>query len=188
KMKQFIRTKLTMLFSNSVAVGLRFYRDIEPDFFEDSVETEQCTLMLNNLFDAMNRKFLKKGIKQNSHDLEGFIVLKEGKQWLDSCESNYDYGNIRADVFLTQQTTEGLRVIIQHYIDITLYLLDECNFSYVLTSKMNQDNLEKFFGVIRQIAGPIDHLSTPTFLQLYRMLNVYSLLKPPKSRNCKVNE
>uniref|UniRef100_A0A2S2PSU5 Transposable element P transposase-like RNase H C-terminal domain-containing protein n=1 Tax=Schizaphis graminum TaxID=13262 RepID=A0A2S2PSU5_SCHGA len=141
--------------------------------------------MLNSLFDAMNRKFPKEGIKRNSHDLE---VLNEGKQWLDSWESNYDDGNITADEFLTHQTAEGLRVTIQSYIDITLYLLDECNFSYVLTSKMNQDNLEKFFGVIRQIAGPNDHPSTPTFLQLYRMLNVYSLLKPPKSGNCKVDE
>ncbi|KAL4122511.1 hypothetical protein QTP88_014829 [Uroleucon formosanum] len=92
-----------------------------------------------------------------------------------------------ADEFFTQQTA-GSRVKIQSYIDITLYLLDKCNFSYVSTSKMNQDNLEKFFDVIRQIAGPNDHPSTPTFLQLYRMLNIYSLLKPPKSGNCKADE
>jgi len=71
-------------------------------------------------------------------------VLNEGKQWLDSWESNYDDGNITADEFLTQQTAEGLRVPIQFYIDITLYLLDECNFSYVMTSKTNQDNLEVY--------------------------------------------
>ncbi|KAL5239065.1 hypothetical protein ACI65C_006475 [Semiaphis heraclei] len=185
-MKQFIRTKLTIqLFIKSVAVGLRFYRDRQPDFFKDSIETEQFTLMLNNIFDAVNQKFPKEGIKQNSHDLE---VLNEGKQWLDSWKSNYDDSNITADEFLTQQTAEGLRVTVQSYIDITLYLLDKCNFSYVLTSKLNQDYLEKFFGVIRQIAGPNDHPSTPTFLQLYRMLNVYSLLKPPKSGHCKVDE
>lgn len=71
-----IITKLTIqLFSNSVAVGLHFYRDREPDIFKDSVETEQFTLMLNSLFDAMNRKFPKEGIKRNSHDLEVFTVV-----------------------------------------------------------------------------------------------------------------
>lgn len=57
---------------------------------------------------------------------------------------NYDDGYITADGFLTQQTAEELRVTIQSYIDITLYLLDKCNFSYVLASKMNQDNLEVY--------------------------------------------
>lgn len=75
-MPKFIRTKLTIqLFSNSVAVGLRFYRDREPEIFKDSVETEQFTLMLNSLFDAMNRKFPKEGIKRNSHDLEVFTIV-----------------------------------------------------------------------------------------------------------------
>ncbi|XP_050065762.1 uncharacterized protein LOC126554770 [Aphis gossypii] len=59
---------------------------------------------------------------------------------------------------------------------------------YVLTAKLNQDCLEKFFGIIRQVAGPNDHPSTPTFLQLYRMLSVYSLIKPPKTGNCTIFE
>lgn len=38
------------------------------------------------------------------------------------------------------------------------------------------------------MAGPNDHPSTPTFLQLYRMLSVYSLIKPPRSGNCTIFE
>ncbi|XP_022160541.1 uncharacterized protein LOC111026719 [Myzus persicae] len=53
---------------------------------------------------------------------------------------------------------------------------------------MNQDCLEKFFGIIRQVAGPNDHPSTPTYLQLYRILSVYSLIKPPKTGNCTILE
>jgi len=37
-------------------------------------------------------------------------------------------------------------------------------------------NFQKFFGIIRQVSGPNDH-PTPTFLQLYRMLSVYSVIK-----------
>lgn len=40
--------------------------------------------------------------------------------------------------------------------------------------------------MVRQATGPNDHPSTPTFLQLYKMLSVYSILKPPKTGNCKI--
>ncbi|KAF0732993.1 THAP-type domain-containing protein, partial [Aphis craccivora] len=53
--------------------------------------------------------------------------------------------------------------------------------------KMCQDPLEKFFGMIRQAAGPNDHPTTPTFLHLYKILSVYSVLKPPKYGNCTIN-
>ncbi|XP_050064406.1 uncharacterized protein LOC126553303 [Aphis gossypii] len=58
----------------------------------------------------------------------------------------------------------------------------------ILGNKTNQDCLEKFFGTIRQVAGSNDHPTTPTFLQLYRMLSVYSIIKPPKSGNCCILE
>jgi len=41
---------------------------------------------------------------------------------------------------------------------------------------------------VRQTAGPNDHPATPTFLQLYRLLSVYSLVKAPKSGNCTLSE
>lgn len=43
-----------------------------------------------------------------------------------------------------------------------------------------------FFGTIRQAAGQNDHSSTANFLQLYKLLSTYSILKPPKSGNCTV--
>jgi len=45
-----------------------------------------------------------------------------------------------------------------------------------------------FFGIIRQAAGSNDHPSAPTFLQLYKLLSSYSILKPPKSGNCTVDD
>lgn len=40
----------------------------------------------------------------------------------------------------------------------------------------------------RQATGPNDHPTTPTFLQIYKMLSVYSILKYPKTGNCKILE
>lgn len=45
---------------------------------------------------------------------------------------------------------------------------------------------QKFFGIIRQSCGPNDHPTTPTFLHLYKILSVYSVLKPPKYGNCSI--
>lgn len=38
----------------------------------------------------------------------------------------------------------------------------------------------------RQATGPNDHPSCPTFLQVYKLLSVYSIIKPPKSGNCTI--
>jgi len=40
--------------------------------------------------------------------------------------------------------------------------------------------------MIRQSTGPNDAPTTPTFIQVYKILTAYSILKPPKSRNCTI--
>jgi len=45
-----------------------------------------------------------------------------------------------------------------------------------------------FFGTIWQAVGQNDHPSTPNFLQLYKLLSTYSILKPTKSENCTVQD
>lgn len=45
---------------------------------------------------------------------------------------------------------------------------------------------QNFFGMIRQATGPNDHPTGPTFLPLYRILSLYSLIKPPKYGNCPI--
>ncbi|KAH7938360.1 hypothetical protein HPB49_022800 [Dermacentor silvarum] len=56
-----------------------------------------------------------------------------------------------------QSTAEGLRVTVKSVWELSIYLLKDCDFKYVLTAKMNQDPLERFFGIIRQ-AGKLDEL------------------------------
>lgn len=54
--------------------------------------------------------------------------------------------------------------------------------------KLIKTIFQTFFEVIRQVVGPNDHPSTPTFMQIYRMLSVYTLIKPPKTGNCSILE
>jgi len=56
-------------------------------------------------------------------------------KWLDSWESKVIDGLISSNEFLTQQTADGLRVTIKSSIELSKYLLDSCNFSFVLTAK-----------------------------------------------------
>ncbi|KAH7964308.1 hypothetical protein HPB51_027454 [Rhipicephalus microplus] len=91
---------------------------------------------------------------------------------------------LATQIFSNSVAKEGLRVTLKSVRELSIYLLKDCDFKYVLTAKMNQDPLERFFGIIRQAGGQNEHPTFPTFLQLYRMLSLYSLVKPPKFGNC----
>lgn len=53
-----------------MAAGIQLYQSKNYKGFEDCEETIKFTLMMNSLFDALNRKFPGEGIKKNSSDLE----------------------------------------------------------------------------------------------------------------------
>ena len=46
--------------------------------------------------------------------------------------------------------------------------------------------MQQYFGIIRQAGAQNDHPTFPTFMQLYYLLSVYKILKPPKFGNCRV--
>lgn len=172
---------MSQLFSNATASGLKYYSRRNIKGLEETEGTIEFTLMMNNVFDALNRKFPAEGIRINSPD---FDTLEKGLAWLNSWEKELSTGRICEDNFLTRSTAQGLRVTLMSTIALAEYLLHPCDFDYVLSAKFNQDSLEKFFGIIRAVGGQNDHPTMPTFLQLYKMLSVYSLLKPPKFGNC----
>lgn len=47
---------------------------------------------------------------------------------------------------------------------------------------------QKFFGKGRYDAGCNDHPSTPNYLQIYKILSLFSLIKPPTTGNCTVSK
>lgn len=58
-----------------MAVGLQFYSGKNVDSLKDSLETINFTLKMNNMFDAMNKKFPAEGIRKNSNDLEVTVFM-----------------------------------------------------------------------------------------------------------------
>ncbi|XP_077502979.1 uncharacterized protein LOC144113650 [Amblyomma americanum] len=131
-----MRVKLaTQIFSNSVAKGILFYAKRGAPRLTNVEPTVEFTLFLNDLFDALNRRFPAEGLKLECKD---FGVLESASEWLDSWEQQVVSGEIHKYLFL------------------------------------------------RQAGGQNEHPTFPTFLQLYRMLSLYSLVKPPKFGNCTV--
>jgi len=57
-----------------MAAGIQFYKNKNFLGFENSEETIKFTLIMNRMFDALNRKFSAEGIKKNSEDIEVFYV------------------------------------------------------------------------------------------------------------------
>ena len=114
--------------------------------------------------------------------------MQDSLEWLNKWETVLRKREITADEYLTTETSRALRISLRSTMDMCCYLIEKFDFQYLLTGKVNQDNLEKFFGTIRQAAGCNDHPNSPTFLQLYKLLSVYSIIKPPKFGNCTVSE
>ncbi|KAK8768616.1 hypothetical protein V5799_014923 [Amblyomma americanum] len=56
--------------------------------------------------------------------------------------------------------------------------------SYILTASLNQDPLERFFGLVRSFGGDEDHPTVTNFGQLFRLLSLYTPVKLAVKGNC----
>lgn len=61
---------LFQLFSRSVAIGLKVYRQLKVPGFADSTGTEKFTLLINDLFDILNTKVPPAGIRKGSPKIQ----------------------------------------------------------------------------------------------------------------------
>ncbi|KAG0416296.1 hypothetical protein HPB47_006512 [Ixodes persulcatus] len=126
----------TQLFSRSVALGLRYYREKDTPGLQDSLGTEEFTLLVNNLFDALNAKIPDEGIRINSPQIR---IIEEFLEMLNSTEKGCKDNNTK--MFTSQMTAESLRVTLMSVLDIVEFLHSQ-GVRYVLTAKLNQDPLE----------------------------------------------
>lgn len=166
------------LFSKSTADGLELYQP-HVDSLKDCNPTIAFTRTINDLFDLLNSRVPKDGIWMNSKQ-DKLKKLQETSKWLDTWESYVrTLPEHKQKLFLSRQTSQGLRVSLKSTFDLATILLSE-GFSYVLTGKFCQDPLEMFFGIIRQSSGSDDHPSANQFLYVYRLLSVSNLVKPGK--------
>ena len=113
--------------------------------------------MFNDIFDVnFQRRVLERTqiiLKQTHSKILSFNLCGQVKQFssledainfIDTWEQNLIDKKISESQFLTNQTSEGLRVAIKSTIELTNQLLED-GFHYVQTNKMNQDKLEVIY-------------------------------------------
>ncbi|KAL1417159.1 hypothetical protein MTO96_000642 [Rhipicephalus appendiculatus] len=169
----------TQLFSRSTAIGLKIYREAGVTELQDSFGTEIFTKTVNDVFDALNAKHPQEGIRKGSPKIQ---VIKDFLNMLNETERNHCEKNTL--LFASRQTMESLRVTLLSVLDIIEDLFAAGGTQYVLTAKLNQDPLERFFGIVRCFKGDEDHPSITQFSQIYRLLSLYTPLKTAIKGNC----
>lgn len=107
--------------------------------------TIKFTRTIDRMFDSLNRRHAKEGIRIGGADL---AVIQSSLEWLE--QWNAEVGvTISSDEFLTDTTAEGLRVTLLSTKKLCKELLqnpcNNCSFKYILTNRMNQDALEVHF-------------------------------------------
>lgn len=70
--------------------------------------------------------------------------------------------------FLSRSTSEGLRVTLHSTKELLAYLTQKVGFSYLMTSRLSQDCVERLFGIVRQSAGANDNPTPAQFCVIMR--------------------
>ncbi|KAK8780424.1 hypothetical protein V5799_018235 [Amblyomma americanum] len=167
------------LFSASTATAMEFYSNHDAcKKLHGSTETSDFTRRMNSLFDALNSQ-RPEHVQYN--EAEHIAILKENVAWLDSCCKYYieELPKQRQVCFLSKPTREALRITLISTLSLVENLLSS-GFRYVLVGKFGQDPLERFFGIVRHVAGDGGQPTVKQFLFIYRMLSVNNLVQPPK--------
>jgi hypothetical protein len=143
--------------------------------FKGCDPTIQFCRRINEVSDVLNSKdsysALRTGSKQE-RALEDSLAYLD--VWECCAEPNY---------FLTRSTALGLRAIINTTLDLLKYCTTVLGFKYLMTTRIKQDPLEHFFAQLRGEGGANTNPETLQVVQIFKLLSLYSLVKPPKGSN-----
>lgn len=103
-------TLATHLFGESVAKGLQFHAMRGAPHLHNVQQTVHFTLLMNNMFDELNDRFIAEGVRQGGNGLK---VATEATEWFDTWERERVSGNIPKDFLLTSSTAEGLIMTLE---------------------------------------------------------------------------
>jgi hypothetical protein len=163
------------LFSATVADSLTILKEKGIPGFSDCEATIQFCRRINHLCDIFNSNNSFNALRLNSPEqqaLEDFLIYME--LWESCAEPEF---------FLTKSTSEGLRASIYTTLDLLGYCCKELSFKYLMLSRINQDPLEHFFSLLRLSGGANNNAESLQIAQIFRLISLYSLVKPPRGSN-----
>ncbi|KAH9384182.1 hypothetical protein HPB48_026175 [Haemaphysalis longicornis] len=137
--------------------------------------TEKFFTRMKSLIAVMTSRYAAEALRPDSRQVE---VIKEMLDFLkklgEPCPSRE---------FLSESTAEGLRVTLTSTLELLDYLTKVVGFSYVMTSRLSQDKLENFFGIVRMSSGCNAHPTPQQFLLTVNCLSFYNLARRVTGRN-----
>ncbi|KAK3916855.1 Transposable element P transposase [Frankliniella fusca] len=181
-------------FSKHVADAMEHYKDEGVPGLADCAPTVAFIRRINDLVTAMNSNTPWGSIRKKEVPAENVRNVPGGEDFQSKnareiIESFIDYlykwhempGKVIEKI--PAQTHYGLYISLSSAIELSDYLIQSVGFEYVMTRRLNQDSLEHFFGAVRQACGCNSHPDPVQFIQVYRLLSVASLVKPPRGSN-----
>ncbi|KAK3926592.1 Transposable element P transposase [Frankliniella fusca] len=200
---QKMKVRLAMqFFGGRVADAMQHYKELGVKELEDAGPTIQFIRRINEVVDAMNSQLPYQGLQPDPNSTHHKNLL----QFLSYLDVMNEMAKKKYEATLTlgakkratqkpwkpyvkyqdEITTSawlGLVVTIKNALNLVNYLSEECYYLYLMTRRLNQDSLEHFFGHIRGACGANQHPDPRMFVNVYRLLMTYSLVKPPRGSN-----
>ena len=177
--------------SSSVAAGIMYLQSLKLKQFENSQDTAEFILTINNLFDMLNSKSkygknYRSPLKQENLD-ETQHFLNDTIDYLTKLKDN---NGIKLVDGPRKTFIVGFVLSSKSILAIARNLLTRNynQFKYVLTYRFSQDQLEMFFSKIRSRFGWNNNPNALQFKWALRALLLKNQVSPSTNANCSVIE
>ena len=177
--------------SSSVTAGIMYLQSLKLKQFENSQDTAEFILTINNLFDVRNSKSkygknYRSPLKQENLDVAQHFL----NDTIDCLTKLQDNNGIKLVNEPRKNFIVGFALSSKSILAIARNLLTRnCNqFKYVLTYRFSQDQLEMFFSKIRSRFGWNNNPNALQFKWALRALLLKNQVSPSTNDNCSVIE
>ncbi|XP_043267642.1 uncharacterized protein [Venturia canescens] len=168
------------LFDLSVRVAMEVYRN-KPECSDlaDSEATQRLCERTGKLIVAMMSRTPQDALRCSGDCPQRKAIIE-----FDAFLREWDSNTTSKEMPISASTIFGFKVTLGATLEILEVLHKEDGlFQFLMTARLNQDALERHFGMVRGSLGGNDHPDPESFCRLTRLLASYSLIKPPKNSN-----
>ncbi|KAH7986023.1 hypothetical protein HPB49_026159 [Dermacentor silvarum] len=165
------------LFSDEALRGLFLYKDEIERQCGNATATVAFVDRMRALVVAMTSRCSSDALRPGkAHEKR----IKDFLAYLNSWER---IAGSQSQGYLSQSTSEGLRVTLSSTLALLSYATTKLGYRYLMTSRLSQDPIERLFGIVRQMSGCNDHPTPTQFLISVNCLTFQNLAKSPSHGN-----
>ncbi len=181
-----MRVKLaSQVFSHSVSAALHTHATSDPPTLpSDATQTAKFCKTMNNLFDSVNSFHLKSAIKYQCAISNTSCHMDHYRKMTDWLSSLRVINEPDKTVMSHIKCIKGWMLTLSAIIKLWDYLSSRCDFSFLITRRLNQGSLENFFGAIRQKGGKCDNPTAFMFTKQFSQVCTSNLISTTAASNC----